>query len=75
VRIFRAWFIAGMVALFSGNWLAGASFFWVLGGYCLGRIDEYEQHATDEEEFDEDSDTDWEVESRQLGWQNSFVRS
>ncbi len=58
VRIFRAWFIAGMVALFSGNWLAGASFFWVLAGYCLGRVDEIEQHAADEE-FDED----WESES------------
>ncbi len=40
VRIFRAWFIAGMAALFSGNWLAGASFFWVLAGHCLGLIDE-----------------------------------
>lgn len=39
VRIFRVWFIAGMVALFSGNWLAGASFFWVLAGHCLGRVD------------------------------------
>lgn len=39
VRIFRAWFIAGMAALFSGNWLAGASFFWVLAGHTLGRYD------------------------------------
>lgn len=39
VRIFRSWFLAGMAALFSGNWLAGASFFWVLAGHSLGLHD------------------------------------
>lgn len=37
--LFRAWFLAGMVVLFSGNWLAGASYFWVLAGYVVGRHD------------------------------------
>lgn len=51
ILLFRAWFIAGMVALFSGNWLVGASFFWVLAGYCLGRSDE----ADSQFRWDEDS--------------------
>jgi putative inorganic carbon (HCO3(-)) transporter len=40
VRLFRSWFLAGMAALFSGNWLAGASFFWVLAGHTLGVYDQ-----------------------------------
>ena len=39
VALFRAWFIAGMAAFFSGNWLFTATFFWVLAGYCLGQLD------------------------------------
>lgn len=38
-RLFRAWFLAGMVCLFSGNWLASANYFWVLAGYVIGRYD------------------------------------
>ncbi len=40
VLLFRSWFLAGMVALFSGNWLNGASFFWVLAGHTLGMHDQ-----------------------------------
>lgn len=39
VALFRAWFVSGMVVLFSGNWLAGVSFFWVLAGCVLGKHD------------------------------------
>lgn len=39
VALFRAWFISGMVVLFSGNWLASASYFWLLAGCTLGRHD------------------------------------
>jgi putative inorganic carbon (HCO3(-)) transporter len=39
VALFRAWFISGMVVLFSGNWLAGMSYFWLLGGYVLSKHD------------------------------------
>lgn len=57
IRIFRAWLIAGMAALFSANWLAGASFFWVLAGYSLGRLDDFESYLDDpEEEFDPDDE-------------------
>jgi hypothetical protein len=28
-----------MVVLFSGNWLAGMSYFWLLGGYVLSKHD------------------------------------
>ncbi|QDV66350.1 hypothetical protein Poly24_00330 [Rosistilla carotiformis] len=58
VCIFRAWFIAGMAALFSGNWLAGASFFWLLAGYCLGRVDAMEEEVDEEEEFDDEDGED-----------------
>ncbi len=36
VALFRAWFISGMVLLFTGNWLAGVTYFWLLAGYVLG---------------------------------------
>ncbi|WP_144057394.1 O-antigen ligase family protein [Novipirellula maiorica] len=65
VRIFRAWFIAGMVALFSGNWLVGASFFWVLAGYCLGKMDQEdksEQLAVGSKQWE---DGRWEIGSNQ----------
>lgn len=39
VNLFRAWFLSGMVAMFSGNWMFSASFFWILAGYSLGRLD------------------------------------
>lgn len=39
VALFRAWFVAGMAAFFSGNWMFTATFFWVLAGYCLGKVD------------------------------------
>ena len=39
VRLFRAWFLSGLAAAFSGSWMFTATFFWVLGGYCLGRYD------------------------------------
>ncbi len=35
--LFRTWFIAGLVATFSGSWVFSATFFWVLAGYCLER--------------------------------------
>ena len=55
VALFRAWFIAGMFAMFSYNWLPGASFFWVLGGYCLGREDQmYTADWEDDDEWDEE---------------------
>lgn len=54
IRLFRAWFLSGMAALFSGNWLASASFFWVLAGYSLGRMDGVEEELAQEEEDDED---------------------
>ncbi len=44
-NLFRAWFVSGMVVLFSGNWLAGVSYFWLLGGYVLGREDQLRAHA------------------------------
>jgi O-antigen ligase len=37
--LFRAWFVSGMVVLFSGNWLAGVSYFWLLAGYVIGQED------------------------------------
>lgn len=57
VRIFRAWFIAGMAALFSGNWLAGASFFWVLAGYSLGQADKLDQQI----EGVDDEQSEWDA--------------
>ena len=39
VALFRAWFVSGMAALFSGNWLFAANFFWVLAGYVVARSD------------------------------------
>lgn len=47
--LFRAWFVSGIVVLFSGNWLAGASFFWVLGGYVVGQADQLAQEQADRE--------------------------
>lgn len=58
VRIFRAWFIAGMAALFSGNWLAGASFFWVLAGHTLGRYDTDRARVLAERKAKLDSETE-----------------
>lgn len=48
VLVFRAWFVSGMIALFSGNWIFSATFFWVLAGHCLGRLDEAHQQETSE---------------------------
>jgi putative inorganic carbon (HCO3(-)) transporter len=38
VSFYRAWFSAGMVVFYSGDWLFTATFFWVLGGYVIGRV-------------------------------------
>ena len=38
--LFRAWFVSGMVVLFTGNWLADVSYFWLLAGYVVGCEDE-----------------------------------
>jgi putative inorganic carbon (HCO3(-)) transporter len=56
VFVFRAWFISGLLAAFSGNWAFCATFFWVLGGYCLEQADETEQSQDDVED---DADFDW----------------
>lgn len=51
IALFRAWFIAGLAAFFSGNWLFTATFFWVLAGYCLGQLDLKEASPDDDEHF------------------------
>lgn len=51
IRIFRSWFLAGMAALFSGNWLAGASFFWVLAGHTLGLHDQESRTSETPEDY------------------------
>ncbi|WP_144059682.1 O-antigen ligase family protein [Rhodopirellula sallentina] len=56
VRLFRAWFISGMVALFSGDWMFTATFFWVLAGHCLGLYD----LALEEEMADDEAESDLE---------------
>jgi len=38
-NLFQAWFVSGMVVLFSGNWLASVSYFWLLAGYVVGQED------------------------------------
>jgi hypothetical protein len=38
VLFFRAWFAAGMVIFYSGDWLFTVTFFWVLGGYVAGLV-------------------------------------
>ncbi len=40
VYLFRVWCLSGLVAGFSGNWVFTATFFWVLGGYCIERTEE-----------------------------------
>ena len=52
--LFRTWFIAGLVATFSGSWVFSATFFWVLAGYCLERSEQAD--SADEEEVDFDPD-------------------
>ena len=47
VTLFRAWFISGAIAFFSGDWLFTATFFWILAGYCLGRMDLWEKQSSD----------------------------
>ncbi len=39
VHLFRTWFVSGLVAMFSGNWMFAATFFWVLASYVLGKAD------------------------------------
>jgi putative inorganic carbon (HCO3(-)) transporter len=59
VALLRAWFLAGMVYLIAGNWLAGNSFFWVLAGYCLGRVDlDYSASYANEDDHDDDCNLD-----------------
>lgn len=41
--LFRAWYISGLVAAFSGSWFFTATFFWVLAGYCLAHADDIDQ--------------------------------
>lgn len=45
--LFRAWYISGLVAAFSGSWFFTATFFWVLAGYCLAKADEVEESLDD----------------------------
>lgn len=49
VLFFRAWFAAGMVVFYSGDWIFTATFFWVLGGYVLGKVGEYSSTQFEDE--------------------------
>ncbi|EMI42501.1 transmembrane protein [Rhodopirellula sp. SWK7] len=66
VLLFRAWFISGMVALFSGNWMFTATFFWVLAGHCLGLYDLALDAELDTEDEYEDPDVDYSSEDLQV---------
>jgi putative inorganic carbon (HCO3(-)) transporter len=62
VFVFRSWFISGLLAAFSGNWAFCATFFWVLGGYCLERSDEVtgmERESDDHEDERFNPDPEW----------------
>jgi hypothetical protein len=63
VYVFRAWFISGLLAAFSGNWAFCATFFWVLGGYCL---EQSEELASKQEDLDEYDTLGWEYENVKL---------
>jgi hypothetical protein len=53
VLFFRAWFAAGMVVFYSGDWLFTATFFWVISGYVLGRVRYGEDFEFEDSSFDE----------------------
>lgn len=38
--LFRAWFVSGLAALLTGNWLPQASYFWLLAGGIIGYRDQ-----------------------------------
>jgi putative inorganic carbon (HCO3(-)) transporter len=48
--LFRAWFVAGLAATFSGSWVFSATFFWVLAGYCCDKSDRLAANSDDETE-------------------------
>ncbi|HBJ34812.1 MAG TPA: hypothetical protein DDZ51_08620 [Planctomycetaceae bacterium] len=53
VFLFRAWYISGLAATFSGGWFFTATFFWVLGGFCLAQSDEIERDNSEQYDLDE----------------------
>jgi putative inorganic carbon (HCO3(-)) transporter len=55
VLFFRAWFAAGMVVFYSGDWLFTVTFFWVLSGYVVG--------ISNQESIDDLSEWDGEYET------------
>lgn len=58
VLFFRAWFAAGMVVFYSGDWIFTATFFWVIGGYVLGRARYGEEIEFEDLSFNERSYSD-----------------
>jgi hypothetical protein len=56
--LFRTWFVAGLVATFSGSWVFSATFFWVLAGYCLERSEQSDLSDEEDGDFDPDEDRD-----------------
>ncbi len=65
--LFRAWYVSGMIAFLSGDWLFTATFFWVLAGYCLGRANELQENQwrsfDDFQEVDDYCDEELSVET------------
>lgn len=57
--LFRAWFVSGMIVLFSGNWLGGVSYFWVLAGYVLGKADAIEKEESMSAPSEAADEGDW----------------
>jgi hypothetical protein len=53
--LFRAWFISGLVAAFSGSWMFTATFFWVLAGYCSAQADKIYRGMDNFSDSDEDT--------------------
>lgn len=59
VHLFRTWFVSGLAAMFSGNWMFTATFFWVLAGYVLGKADILDSESEwSELEYEESNDTE-----------------
>jgi hypothetical protein len=57
--LFRTWFIAGLVATFSGSWVFAATFFWVLAGYSLERSDQPDLSDDEDWDLDESGNQMW----------------
>lgn len=58
IFLFRAWFLSGLVAMLSGNWMFSATFFWVLAGYCVGRMSELQTKRESQKMLDSSSSND-----------------